>query len=87
MEQKVGGYTEYRKVTDEDLKVFHEVKFPEGVGYTPKEVATQVVNGINYQFKCIKKVVAPGAKEEDVIILIHKPNQGEAKLMEIIPAN
>ena len=87
MEQKVGGYTEYRKVTDEDLKVFHEVKFPVGVGYTPKEVATQVVNGTNYNFKCIKKVVAPGAKEEHAIVHIYKPTQGKAELKEIIPAN
>ena len=82
-----GGYTAYRKVTDEDLQVFNAAELPIGVEYTPKEVATQVVNGTNYRFKCTKKVVAPGAKEEDAIVVIYKPLQGNPELKEIIPAN
>lgn len=31
------------------------------VQYTPKEVATQVVAGLNYRFRCDARAVAPDA--------------------------
>lgn len=49
----VGGWSTYTALTPEDQKVFDEaLKGFVGVKYTPKEVATQLVNGKNYRFKC-----------------------------------
>lgn len=47
-----GGYTNYRPVTDEDLAVWKEYYKGEEV-LTPIEVATQVVAGTNYRFRCL----------------------------------
>jgi len=86
--KNVGGYTDFRKVKDDDMKVFNEaMENHVGVQFTPHEVATQVVNGTNYRFKCISKVVAPDTKEEECLVEIYKPIQGKAELNNIIPAN
>ena len=47
-----GGWTKFSILTDEAKKVFHDVKKPLGVIYTPFAFATQVVAGINYCFLC-----------------------------------
>lgn len=50
-QQICGGYTSYRPVTEKDLAVFEQYYTGEEV-LTPFEVATQVVAGINYRFRC-----------------------------------
>ena len=49
----VGGWSKFRAVEEEDLKVFNEaVGMLEGVGYEPLIVSTQVVAGTNFKFIC-----------------------------------
>lgn len=51
----VGGYTEDREPTDEDLVLFNDaiaIIDTSGVVYQPQKVATQVVAGVNYRFYC-----------------------------------
>lgn len=56
-------------ITDNDRAVFEYVtKSVLGVDYELKAVATQVVNGINYKFICISKIVVPYAQPELTMI-------------------
>lgn len=51
--QLVGGFTENRDVTDDDMAIFKEALSADEVAkYVPKAVATQVVSGTNYRFHC-----------------------------------
>lgn len=66
---KVGGYVAHEEITDNDRAVFeHITKSLLGVDYELKAVATQVVNGINYKFICISKIVVPYAQPELTMI-------------------
>ncbi|NRA12827.1 MAG: hypothetical protein HRT57_12795 [Crocinitomicaceae bacterium] len=51
--QKFGGWTEFRPLTKRDQRILNEASkgIIEG-DYTPLEVSIQIVNGINYRFKC-----------------------------------
>lgn len=76
-----GGYTQFRVLETEDLELFNSLAAEvEGVKYEPSEVATQVVNGINYKFKA--KEVETG---KAVIVKIYKPlpNNGDPQLVGI----
>ena len=49
----LGGWTQYRPLTEKDQKVFNEaMKGIIGVIYNPLEVSIQIVNGTNFRFKC-----------------------------------
>ncbi|AVD36127.1 hypothetical protein [Clostridioides difficile] len=49
----VGGWSKFRAVEEEDLKVFNEaVGMLKGVDYEPLIVATQIVAGTNFKFIC-----------------------------------
>lgn len=66
---KTGGYIAHEVITDNDRAVFeHITKSLLGVDYELKAVATQVVNGINYKFICISKIVVPYAQPELTMI-------------------
>ena len=82
----VGGYTEDRAVTDEDMAVFDQAMDGlVGVIYEPTLVATQVVAGLNYRFTATATGVYPGAEPYQVHIVIYKPLGGApAELTEII---
>ncbi|TRW23549.1 hypothetical protein FMM05_12875 [Flavobacterium zepuense] len=72
-----GGWTTYHKPTAEDLTVFNEAMHGfVGVKYTPQEVATQLVNGTNYRFKC-SATMPPSNAIWEAIVLIHKPIHGK----------
>ncbi len=85
----VGGYTKYGPVTPEAQKIFNKV-FPDGLHgnaiYEPYEVATQVVAGINYKYKCS---VQPKNPDNLIIweatVVIYQPLEGEPVLMSINP--
>lgn len=47
----VGGYTEYRELSDEDKTLFAKA-YKGDVKLTPQSVATQVVAGLKYKFVC-----------------------------------
>ena len=66
---KKGSYIAHEVITDNDRAVFEYVtKSVLGVDYELKAVATQVVNGINYKFICISKIVVPYAQPELTMI-------------------
>lgn len=73
-ENIVGGYTEQRDLTSEDLKIFSEAmeEFA-GVTYEPLKVSTQVVAGKNYKFYCKAIVVYPNAEPHYAYVYIFKP--------------
>ena len=81
-----GGWTKFSILTDEAKKVFHDVKKPLGVIYTPFAFATQVVAGINYCFLCTGEVAGPKEIEKfyKMIVFEPLPGQGELKITEIV---
>ena len=49
----VGGWTPFHKLTRQNQAVFEEAfEGFTGVHYVPNSVATQIVAGTNYRFKC-----------------------------------
>lgn len=82
---KVGGYVAHEEITEQDREVFnYAVKNLLGVEYDLKAVATQVVDGINYKFVCVAKVVVPYAQPELVVIEVYtKFRHSVAPIVEI----
>ncbi|WP_075342632.1 hypothetical protein [Tenacibaculum agarivorans] len=75
----VGGWTAYRPLTAEDKAVFEEaLNGFVGVIYTPEQVATQVVAGTNYRFKCSASV-PPSDVVWEAIVEIFQPLPGQGK--------
>lgn len=82
----LGGWSPYRKPTAEDLKIFNEATNGiVGVSYTPLEVSTQVVSGMNYKFICEARpaVVAPIVYKATV--QIYAPLEGAPFVTHIAP--
>lgn len=85
--QKAGGWTEFRYVTDEDIKVFEDAltDFVGSFFESPLIVATQIVNGTNYKFiGNARRIVAPeydGAYTAEVFI--YKPIEGKPTVTEV----
>jgi hypothetical protein len=80
----VGGWTPYHKLTPEDKLVFDEaLKGFVGVKYTPYTVATQVVLGTNYRYKCTASV-PPTDVVSEAIVEIYKPLNGKPYITGII---
>lgn len=74
----VGGYSEYRALTEEDRAFFDTVmKGSVGENFTPLSVAEQVVSGTNYDFACVTKEGLP------VHVIIFKPLPCYADTQEI----
>ena len=72
--QIVGGFTEYRDITEEELAMFNHVIGKGEDEIIPQKVATQVVNGINYKFFCDCK---DGYNLQRCEVTIYKPINGE----------
>lgn len=69
---KTGGYVAHEYITEQDKAVFEYVtKDMYGVDYELKAVSSQVVNGINYKFICISKIVVPYAQPELVMMEVY----------------
>lgn len=82
---EVGGYTDDREITAEELSIFEQVtKDLVGVGYKPKSVATQVVAGTNYRFTATATPTTPDAEAYDVYVFIFQPLDGSPELGEIV---
>lgn len=74
----LGGWSELRSVNSEDVAIFNKAtEHLLGVDYTPLKVSTQVVAGMNYQFICDSKVVAPGTEPHKATVTIYQPLQGD----------
>lgn len=72
--QIVGGFTEYREITEEEMAIFKKAIGESDMEFTPQKVATQVVNGINYKFFCDCK---DGYNLQRCEVTIYKPINGE----------
>lgn len=82
-EHLVGGWTPYHKLTPKDQEVFKAaLEGFVGVGYTPEEVSTQVVNGTNYRYK--SKATLPGSPGSwQAIVEIYAPINGKPHITQI----
>lgn len=83
--QLVGGYTEQREPTEEEMELFKKVVEQDGtIIYTPLSVATQVVAGLNYRFYCRFQDLTEGVAEDKSsghsFVYIYKPLQGDASV-------
>ncbi len=80
-----GGWTEFKtEITPDEMKIFKEaINGLVGVNYTPLAVASQVVNGTNYDFFCNGQVVRPNALNRAYLVKIFKPLEGPPELDEI----
>lgn len=77
----MGGYTEQREPTEEEMGLFREVTGAGDMVLTPLSVATQVVAGLNYRFYC--RCEEEGKEPGHCWVVIYQPLQGEAKLSKI----
>jgi len=82
-QELVGGWTKYHTLTPADQKVFDEaMRGFVGVKYTPQEVSTQLVNGINYRFRCIASM-PPSQVVWEAIVEIYAPIEGVPHVVSI----
>jgi len=73
-----GGYTQYRALDEEDMKLFSEA-YKGDIMLEPFEVATQVVAGTNYRFRC-----RDGKGKVYVVVIFQPlPGQGEAETVSV----
>lgn len=87
--QSVGGYTEARRLKDNEKELF--AKYVARIGdveYEAMNVATQVVAGVNYRFLCKgREVKADGSRGKKfyAVIVLHKPlpDRGEPRIISI----
>lgn len=81
-----GGYTEQRALTDDERLLFGEVtREMDGADYVPESVATQVVAGTNYRFRCKVKTLTPKPETYRAEITVFKPlpGQGDPRITQI----
>lgn len=79
-----GAWSQYRPLTAKDKEIIDACIMLEGVGYFPIMVSQQVVNGTNYRYICIAKVVSPGSKYYFAKVTIHAPLEGKPVLQSIV---
>jgi hypothetical protein len=79
----VGAWTLYHELSAEDKTVFQDAMSGfVGVNYSPNQVATQLVNGTNYRFKCIASL-PPAMVVWEAIVDIYQPLNGKLYLTGI----
>ncbi|CAH0535108.1 hypothetical protein VST7929_02769 [Vibrio stylophorae] len=84
MDTICGGWTRYRALNDKDMRVFNAAMDGYvGVAYQPREVATQVVSGINYRYKCDATLPGPTVMQWEAIVEIYEPLDGQPCVMSI----
>jgi hypothetical protein len=75
-ETMVGGWTKYHSLTPADAEVFNiALKGFVGVTYRPEMVATQVVAGLNYRYKCMASI-PPADVMWEALVDIYQPLNG-----------
>lgn len=82
-----GGFTKFRPVTEEDVKVFNDAKgMLLGVTYEPLIVATQLVAGTNYKFICNAEaaVLHPNPYLAEISVFQPLPSEEEKNPMPIL---
>ena len=78
----LGGYTEQREPTEEELDIFRHVTGESEMTLNPLSVSTQVVAGLNYKFWCRYEDSAHDASGHCWVI-IYRDLQGNATLTSI----
>lgn len=79
--QIVGGYTEPREITAEELEMFKTATADYAeLQLAPQTVCTQVVAGLNYKFFCDCK---EGYNLSRCDVIIYKPLEGEPSVTKI----
>lgn len=94
-EHLCGGYTEQREISEEERKIFRQVLPTEM--FTPLSVATQVVAGLNYCFRCrfdtssagsvAAAAAATSASPTHCYVTIYRPLQGDPVISGIRDEN
>ncbi|MDB9798406.1 hypothetical protein OAB80_00270 [Flavobacteriaceae bacterium] len=78
--KNIGGWSPFSTPTHEDLNIFNEAMQGNiGVAFTPQQVSTQLVYGMNYKFKC--KAITTGTQKPTtllVMIQIFAPADGSS---------
>ncbi len=74
----VGGYTDYRELSDEDKALFAKA-YRGDVKLTPQSVATQVVAGLKYKFVCKDE------NGKECMVTIFQNLSGETEVMGVSP--
>ena len=75
-ETKVGGWSSYTKPTPAQLDIFNQAtKGLLGVKYIPQLVSFQIINGVNYRFKCLASI-PPADVVWEAVIEIYAPING-----------
>lgn len=80
--QLPGGYSQGRRLTDEELEMFNRLTGNPGMILTPLTISTQVVAGMNYLFHCICEDAGHRVSGECRIV-IFKPLDGEPEITEM----
>ena len=76
-ETLVGGWTSYHPLSPENAEVFKiALAGFVGVTYRPNAVATQVVAGMNYRYKCAASI-PPALVIWEAIVEIYQPLEGK----------
>lgn len=80
-EQIVGGFTEPREISSEELEMFKKATTDYAeLQLVPQTVCTQVVAGLNYKFFCDCK---EGYNLSRCEVIIYKPLDGEPSVTKI----
>ena len=82
-ETLVGGWSAFHPLTANDQAVFNQaLNGFVGVHYTPTSVATQIVAGTNYRFKCTASI-PPAEVVWEAIVEIYAPLVGNPHITGI----
>jgi hypothetical protein len=83
LEPIVGGWSEFHKLTPDDLLVFNKaLEGYVGVKYIPTAVAIQIVAGTNYRFRCTASV-PPSDDAYEAVVKIIQPLEGDPYVVKI----
>jgi hypothetical protein len=80
----IGGFGEFRPLTDQEKEIFRTCMTLKGVDYTPLLVAEQLVSGYNYRFICMTESLIREPKYGFAKVTIYAPLRGEPILESII---
>ena len=80
----IGGWGEFKPLTDQEKEIFRTCMTLKGVDYTPLLVAKQLVSGYNYRFICMTESLIREPKYGFAKVTIYAPLRGEPILESII---
>jgi hypothetical protein len=79
----IGGWTDFRKPIIADSLIFKQaLEGYVGVLYIPTAVATQVLEGKSYRFRCTASI-PPSDIDYEAIVKIYKPLGGDPYIVKI----